>query len=98
MLTTFYLTKNDHRWVSFIFLKTIKPAGARCTREQEVDLENPRTRPELDVRLLDEDLQLLEALVLRHALLRDGHEVPVELVLMLGDDAVARLVPKDTNK
>ena len=23
MLTTFYLAKNDHRWVTFIFLKTI---------------------------------------------------------------------------
>ena len=26
MLTTFYSGKNDHRWVSFISLKTIKPA------------------------------------------------------------------------
>ena len=26
ILTTFYLTKTDHRWVIFISLKTIKPA------------------------------------------------------------------------
>ena len=25
MLTTFYLTKNDHRWVIFVSLKTIRP-------------------------------------------------------------------------
>ena len=29
MLTTFYLAKNDHRWVAFISLKTIKPDGLR---------------------------------------------------------------------
>ena len=26
ILTTFYTAKNDHRWVIFTFLKTIKPA------------------------------------------------------------------------
>ena len=71
-------------------------AALAARGNQKGYLENLGARPELDVRLLDEDLQLLEALVLRHALLRDGHEVPVELVLMLGDDAVAGLVPKDT--
>ena len=32
MLTTFYLAKNDHRWVTFLFLKTYFLPGRRCTQ------------------------------------------------------------------
>ena len=42
MLTTFYLAKNDHRFVIFISLKTIKPA------------EPLRSRPALSVRYLED--------------------------------------------
>ena len=43
MLTTFYLTKNDHRWVTFIYLKTIKRAAPRSAK-RGADL---RRAPEL---------------------------------------------------
>ena len=33
MLTTLYVAKNDHRWVIFISLKTIKPAELPNRRE-----------------------------------------------------------------
>ena len=42
MMTTFYLAENDHRWGSFISLKTIKPA------------EPLRSRPALSVRYLED--------------------------------------------
>ena len=51
MLTTFYLAKNDHRWVTFISLNTIKAADRRlrglrsCLRRPLEHLRQARALP-----------------------------------------------------